>query len=65
GLRRFKIGWGAEERVLNYSGYRYNLRRDAFVAGTQEVSSAYRHIFRAMPMPLLWLCGSVLYKHVG
>jgi len=63
GLRRFKIGWGTEERVLNY--YRYNLRQDAFVAGTQEVSSAYRHIFRAMPMPLLRLCGSVLYKHIG
>jgi len=63
GLRRFKIGWGTEERILNY--YRYDLRRDAFVAQTQVVRNAYHHVFRVMPIPLLRLCGSALYKHIG
>lgn len=63
GLRKFKKNWGAEERILNY--YRYNLRQGAFVAQTQVVRNAHHHIFRAMPIPLLRLCGSVLYKHIG
>jgi hypothetical protein len=63
GLRKFKMNWGANERILNY--YRYDLRREAFVAETQVVRNAYHHIFRAMPIPLLRLCGSLLYKHIG
>jgi len=63
GLRRFKIGWGTEERILNY--YRYDLRQEAFVAQTRVVGDAYHQIFRVMPIPLLRLCGSLLYKHIG
>ena len=63
GLRRFKIGWGAQERIVNY--YRYDLRRDAFVTGDRPATSGSYHIFRAMPIPLLRLCGSLLYKHIG
>jgi len=63
GLRRFKIGWGTQERILNY--YRYDLQRDAFVTGDRLATSASHRIFRAMPIPLLRLCGSVLYKHIG
>jgi len=63
GLRRFKMGWGAQERILNY--YRYDLRREAFVAQTRVVGDAYHRVFRVMPIPLLRLCGSILYKHIG
>jgi len=63
GLRRFKMGWGMDERILNY--YRYDLQREAFVTGGQLVKTAYRNVFRTMPVPLLRLCGSILYKHVG
>lgn len=63
GLRRFKIGWGTDERILNY--YRYDLQRDAFVTGGRLATSASHHIFKVLPIPLLRLCGSVLYKHIG
>lgn len=63
GLRRFKMGWGTNEQVLNY--YRYDLQRDAFVTGARLITKGYRYIFRAMPIPLLRVCGVILYRHMG
>lgn len=63
GLRRFKTGWGTDEQILNY--YRYDLRRDAFVADALLPKGAYSRIFRTMPIFLLRMLGALLYKHVG
>ncbi len=63
GLRRFKKGWGADERIINY--YRYDLQREGFVTGISLVKNSYRYVFRAMPIPLLRVVGLVLYRHMG
>jgi hypothetical protein len=63
GLLQFKRGWGAEERSINY--YRYDLRRDRFVAKSLAVAGAHTTYFRHMPMPLLKLAGTLLYRHMG
>lgn len=63
GLRRFKTGWGVDEQIINY--YKYDLRRDAFMAKTLHPKKAYRHIFGRMPIPLLRALGYLLYKHAG
>jgi len=63
GLRRFKLGWGATERIVPY--YRYDTRHDSFVTNTPTVNRHCRWIFKRMPMPLLKAVGSSLYKHVG
>ena len=62
GLRRFKKGWGVEERIIKY--YRYNFARQCFVkrSGSERSSSV---IFRVMPVPVLKMIGSLLYKHIG
>lgn len=62
GLRRFKKGWGVEERFIKY--YRYNFARQCFVKrpGSERSSSV---IFRVMPVPVLRMIGSLLYKHIG
>ena len=63
GLLQFKRGWGAVERPVNY--YRYDLRRDVFVTSHLAVTGAHTAYFRHMPMPLLKLAGTLLYRHMG
>jgi hypothetical protein len=63
GLRRFKCGWGTEEQIINY--YKYDLQQNAFVTETPLVKKFHRRIFGSMPIPLLKIFGSLLYKHIG
>ena len=61
GLLQFKRGWGAKEETINY--YRFDLTKDAFIKDS-KIKSSYS-FFQKMPMPLLKLTGSLLYRHVG
>jgi hypothetical protein len=63
GLIQFKSGWGTTEQQINY--YRYDLEKDSFVSGSSKVSGFHNKIFRNIPIPLLNMIGSILYKHVG
>jgi hypothetical protein len=63
GLRKFKAGWGADEHIVNY--YKYDVRRETFVGERSLVKKSHRCIFRAMPIFLIRVLGSLLYKHVG
>ena len=63
GLRQFKNGWGTEERQILY--FRYDLREGAFVPGKRMGEPAYAGLFRAMPLPVLNLIGSLFYRHMG
>ena len=63
GLRRFKLGWGAEERPLDY--HRYHLRSARFVAPISSARSWPRRLFQTLPLPVSRLLGAALYKHAG
>lgn len=63
GLLQFKRGWGAAEYSINYC--KYDFRQSAFVADHSSVTGWFNRIFRRMPIPLLKLAGSVLYRHAG
>jgi hypothetical protein len=63
GLRRFKAGWGAKEKVERY--YKYSYEKNGFMKDSAEIKKIYRHVFRKMPLPFLSLIGSLLYRHVG
>jgi len=63
GLRKFKAGWGARERVINY--YRFDLRMGAFIKTPAIINPLYRKIFSKLPIPALNMLGSVLYRHIG
>jgi CelD/BcsL family acetyltransferase involved in cellulose biosynthesis len=63
GLRQFKAGWGARERLIRY--YRYDLRKGAFIKAPSIVNPLYRKIFGKLPIPVLNLLGSILYRHMG
>jgi lipid II:glycine glycyltransferase (peptidoglycan interpeptide bridge formation enzyme) len=63
GLRRFKLGWGAEERPINY--FKYDLRAKRFTHGKGEPSQLRERILKRIPIPMARLIGSVLYRHVA
>jgi len=60
GLRRFKLGWGAEEYVISY--YRYDLVQGRFAAG-RETRRASSRMLRKMPICLLRPIGALVYRH--
>jgi len=63
GLRRFKLGWGTVEHMIEY--VRYDWRAGGFVTAKDEAEGWHNRVFRALPVPLSRLIGSVLYKHVA
>jgi lipid II:glycine glycyltransferase (peptidoglycan interpeptide bridge formation enzyme) len=65
GLLQFKRGWGGEETLLPY--HRIWMRKQPGVRKTQEDSSQglSHKVVRHLPLPILRLLGSVMYRHVG
>jgi CelD/BcsL family acetyltransferase involved in cellulose biosynthesis len=63
GLLQFKRGWGASEYQINYC--KYDFRQRAYVSDHLKVTGWHNSIFRRMPVPLLRIAGSMLYRHVG
>jgi len=63
GLRQFKTGWSATERIINY--YRYDLRKNTFMPAGERISSAANKLFSNVPIPIARAIGAVLYRHVG
>ncbi len=62
GLLQFKRGWGVKEEIINY--YKYDFAKDAFVRDHHKLKTSY-NFFKKLPIPLLNLTGSLLYKHIG
>jgi hypothetical protein len=61
GLRRFKLGWGASEEIIEY--FKYDFRRKNFVTGSDEVFGWRNRIFQSLPGFMSRLTGKVLYRH--
>ncbi len=63
GLRRYKLGWGAEERPIHY--YKYDFRTGAFVTAKDESLGWHTRLFHAVPVPVARFIGALLYKHTA
>jgi len=63
GLLQFKQGWGAKEYLIYY--YKYDLGQNAFIKDDLKLKGVHNLIFKRMPLPLLKLAGSMLYRHMG
>jgi lipid II:glycine glycyltransferase (peptidoglycan interpeptide bridge formation enzyme) len=61
GLLQFKRGWGAEENMIVY----YRLALNEHASPIRNGHLLFASVFRILPMPLLKLAGSMLYRHVG
>jgi lipid II:glycine glycyltransferase (peptidoglycan interpeptide bridge formation enzyme) len=63
GLRRFKQGWGAEEKELRY--FKYDLAAGSLVRDRDAVAGWHNAFFRMMPAMLSRLAGAALYRHMA
>lgn len=63
GLRRYKMGWGTEERRLDY--WCYDLRKNAFVRKHDRAGGWHNRVFRALPLPVCRWLGAGLYPHLS
>jgi hypothetical protein len=63
GLLQFKRGWGTKERPINY--YKYDLRQGSYITETSKLRGFHNRVFANMPIPLLRLAGTLLYRHMG
>jgi hypothetical protein len=63
GLRRYKLGWGADEHRINY--YKYDLRQETFVTDNDNAHGWHNQVFRALPPFAARWAGALLYKHVA
>lgn len=63
GLRRFKLGWGTQENLVEY--FRHDSKAGRFVTARDESSGWHNHVFRRMPRFLSRFVGRVLYKHIA
>lgn len=63
GLRRFKLGWGAVERRLDY--FRFNCRHAAFVKTHDRSSGWHTGLIKLLPVAFARLLGAAAYRHVA
>lgn len=63
GLRKFKLGWGAEETHVEY--VRLAPKTGRYLSAPDAADSAAMRIFQHLPIPLSRLIGSVLYRHAA
>lgn len=63
GLRRFKLGWGATERIVEY--VRYDCRTRLFVPTADRSSGWHSRLFRTLPVWCSRLIGAALYRHAA
>jgi Acetyltransferase (GNAT) domain len=61
GLRKFKLGWGAAEEIIEY--VEYDLRKHAFVTETDASTGWYNRVFNVLPSGVSRLAGALLYRH--
>lgn len=63
GLRKFKLGWSAEETPLAYD--RIDLATGRNLVVPDRASGWHNRVFRTLPVPLNRLAGRLLYRHIG
>jgi lipid II:glycine glycyltransferase (peptidoglycan interpeptide bridge formation enzyme) len=63
GLRRFKLGWGAEESRINYC--KFSLNEQRFVEEVDRASGWHNRVFGLVPRPLARCVGTFLYARLA
>jgi hypothetical protein len=63
GLRRFKLGFGAQEQSIDY--YKYDFGKEAFVRATDLARNRLAAVFKLFPPPMFRLAGRLLYPHLS
>lgn len=62
GLRKFKLGWGAEEHRISCVKYEFN--RQEFVQDSDKATGWHNRVFGLLPPSCARLAGRLLYRHL-
>lgn len=63
GLRRFKLGFGADERIIYTT--RYDIKSKTFISSDSKTKGIYNRIFQKLPLFALRFIGETIYRHMG
>jgi hypothetical protein len=63
GLRKFKLGWNSEEKLIYTT--RYNIFSEKFLPIKTMTKGFHNRVFKYTPVFFLKIFGSALYKHIG
>jgi hypothetical protein len=62
GLRRFKLGWGAEEKNLAYFKLEPETRQ--WIAGRDSATGFHNALFKRLPLAVNRIAGMAIYPHL-
>ncbi len=62
GLRRFKLSWGTNEKIINY--FRIDLSGQQCLPPVRREGGLHKRIFGKLPLIINRLAGSILYPHL-
>jgi len=63
GLRRFKLGLGANEEEIRYAKYDFSTKQ--FIRDVDRNQGWFNRVFARLPLPVLRLSGAVVYPHLS
>jgi hypothetical protein len=63
GLRHYKLGWGASEKLLHST--KFDFRTYAFVSAKDLTLGWHNRIFKLMPIPVARLISRFIYRHIA
>lgn len=62
GLRRFKVGWGADQEMLHY--FRFDVSTNSWLSTSGFSRTLHKQVFGRLPLKLNQLAGSMIYPHL-
>jgi lipid II:glycine glycyltransferase (peptidoglycan interpeptide bridge formation enzyme) len=62
GLRRFKLGWGASESMIEY--FKFNTATQSWLASADQAAGFHNAIFSKLPLSINRLMGTLIYPHL-
>jgi len=63
GLLQFKAGWRPSPCTIPY--FRYDFEKGSFVSGSAKTSHFETKVAKYLPLPILKVAGSLLYRHMA
>lgn len=63
GLRRYKLGWGTTEKIINT--YIYSTNKKAFIQKGTNTTGFHNKIFGKLPIPVLKSISGLIYRYIG
>jgi hypothetical protein len=63
GLRRFKLGFGSREKLIEHR--KFDFIKEEFVSNGDQTGTTLKRLFRLLPMPFFRLVGTMLYPHLS